>query len=190
VIRLTTAQICRTTVALSMIAWHSPVRSAVSPWLEVPFVRQVKAGCGSAAVAMVMQYWVSQRPELDAAAADAERIDEVLSPPSAKGIPGQILKRYFEDHGFTAFIFRGELRDLKQHLNKGRPVVVCLGLKGPREPLHYVVVVGMEGRAVLLNDPARGKLVHEGLNRFLPAWEATENWALLAVPRPASKPDR
>jgi predicted double-glycine peptidase len=173
-----------------MIGGHSWVRSAVSPWLEVPFVRQVKAGCGSAALAMVMQYWVSQRPELDAAAADAERIDEALPPPSAKGIPGQMLKRYLEGHGFAAFTFRGELRDLEQHLNKGRPVVVCLGLKGPREPLHYVVVVGMEERAVVLNDPARGKLVHEDLDRFLVAWKATENWALLAVPRPTSKPDR
>ena len=173
-----------------MLIVGSSARSTVSHWLEVPFVRQVKYGCGSAAVAMVMQYWISQRPDLDAAAADARRIDEALPPPSARGISGQMLKRYLEDHGFTVFIFRGELRDLEQHLSKGRPVMVCLGLKGPREPLHYVVVVGMEDSAVLLNDPARGKLVHEDLDRFLPAWKATEYWALLAVPRQASKPDR
>jgi len=26
-------------------------------WLDVPFVKQEKEGCGSASVAMIMQYW-------------------------------------------------------------------------------------------------------------------------------------
>src|SRR6266851_6685983 len=173
----------RACLALLLIGLHSPASSAGSQWLEVPFVHQVKAGCGSAAVAMVMQYWASRQPGLDAVAADAERIDQILTPDSAKGIQGQALKRYLEEHGFAAFTFSGEIRDLQQHLATGRPVVVCLGLNGPRAPLHYLVVVGLKDKAVLVNDPSRGKLIGIDLERFLLAWKPTGNWTLLAVPR-------
>lgn len=151
-------------------------------WIDVPFVRQVRAGCGPAAVAMVMQYWVRETPGLEAAAAGAEHIDKAL-PAGANGTFGKDLKEYLEAHGFSAYVFDGEMADLRNHLAKGRPVIVCLGLKGPDAPPHYVVVVGIGEGEVLLNDPARGKLVREKTADFLRAWKATENWALLAVPR-------
>jgi uncharacterized protein YvpB len=154
-------------------------------WIDVPFVRQVRAGCGAAAIAMVMQYWVKHDSGLDAAAADAEHIDAAL-PASSKGIFGNELKKYLEAHGFSAFVFNAEPRDLEQHLAKGRPVVVCLGLKGPDGPLHYAVVVGLGDADVTLNDPARGKLVREEREAFLRSWKVTGNWALLAVPRQPS----
>jgi len=180
----------RAVLALVLIGLHWPACSTESQWLEVPFVHQVKAGCGSAAVAMVMQYWASRQPGLDAAAADAGRIDQVLLPDSKKGIQGQDLKRYLEEHGFAAFVFSGEISDLQQHLAKGRPVVVALGLNGARTPLHYVVVVGLKDKAVLVNDPARGKLIDIDLQRFLLVWKPAGNWALLAVPRTDSQPAR
>jgi len=154
-------------------------------WIDAPFVRQVRAGCGSASIAMVMQYWARHEPGLDAAAAAAERVDEAL-PPSSQGISGKDLQAYLEANGFSAFVFDGALKDLRHHLAKGRPIVVCLGLKGPQAPYHYAVVVGIGGGEVLLNDPARGKLVRETEQAFLRAWKATGSWALLAVPREAS----
>jgi hypothetical protein len=36
-------------LALLIIGLHAPAAFADPPWLEVPFVHQVKAGCGSAA---------------------------------------------------------------------------------------------------------------------------------------------
>jgi ABC-type bacteriocin/lantibiotic exporter with double-glycine peptidase domain len=153
-------------------------------WIDVPFVHQVRAGCGPASIAMVMQYWVQHQPGLDPAAADAERINEAL-PASSGGIFGNDLRTYLEAHGFSAFLFDGEPQDLAHHLAKGRPVVVCLGPKGPGGPLHYVVVVGSGENEILLNDSARGKLIRESKETFLKQWKATGNWALLAVPRPA-----
>jgi predicted double-glycine peptidase len=150
-------------------------------WLDVPFVRQVKYGCGPAAVAMVMQYWAREQHGLDVA--PAERINQALPASSQKGLAGRTLKQYLEEHGFEAYIFNGELQDLSQHLAKGRPVIVCLGPKGPREPLHYTVVVGIDEEAVLLNDPARGKMVRENRERFVTAWKATGQWSMLAIPR-------
>jgi len=151
-------------------------------WIDVPFVRQVRAGCGPAAIAMVMQYWVKHNPALDTVAADAEHINEAL-PASAKGLYGSDLKQYLETHGFSVFVFDGESKDLDNHLAKGRPVVVCLALQGAGGPLHFAVVVGFGPDDVLLNDPARGKLVREEKEAFLRSWKATQNWALLAVPR-------
>lgn len=165
------------TLAVSALAVTAP--------LDVPFVRQIRAGCGSAAIAMVMQYWVRQDSALDRAAADAERIDQAL-PPGDDGLSGEALRKYIEAHGFKAYVFNGEVHDLREHLAKGRPLVVCLGARGPREPLHFVVVVGIEDDAIILNDPARGKLIREKSNRFERAWAATGNWSMLAVPRPHS----
>jgi uncharacterized protein YvpB len=156
--------------------------AAETGWLDVPYVRQVKAGCGSAAIAMVMQYWARYEPRLDALAADADRIHKHL-PPSKRGLAGQALKGYLEENGFSAYVFDGELSDLRNHLEKGRPVVVCLALRGPRAPLHYVVIVGLGDGLVVMNDPARGKVVREDLDSFVRAWKITGHWALLAVPR-------
>ncbi len=161
--------------------------AASNTWLDVPFVQQQKAGCGAAAVAMVVGYWAREYPQLDGAAADSERIDDLL-PPSRRGIRGQELKRYLEERGFAAFAFDGEIGDLRQHIGKGRPVVVCLGPRGPKGPLHYAVVVGVDGSTVWLNDSARGKLFRFGLDRFETEWKATGNWAMLAVPRAAQVP--
>ncbi len=151
-------------------------------WLEVPYVRQVKAGCGAAAIAMVVQYWALRHPDLKDAAAETDRIDDLL-PASRRGIRGNALKEYLTARGFDAYVFDGELKDLRHHFEKGRPVVVCLGLSGAKGPLHYAVVVGVDESSVWLNDSARGKLVRDSLDRFEAAWKLSGNWSLLAVPR-------
>jgi predicted double-glycine peptidase len=162
-------------------------RSAEPGWLDVPFVRQVYAGCGSASVAMVMQYWIRSDQRLDPAASDAERIHKAL-PVSSKGIPGSRLKQYLEENGFTAYTFDGEMQDLQNHVSKGRPVIVCLAPRGMRAPLHYVVVTGVadDNSHLTVNDPARGKSISIDAELFLKEWKATGNWALLAVPRQSS----
>lgn len=150
--------------------------------LDVPFVPQVKAGCGSAAIAMVVQYWARENPALREAAEGTEDIDKLL-PASAKGIKGSELRRFLEAHGFDAYVLDGEEGDLRHHLEKGRPVVVCLAPGGTRRALHYAVVVGVDNEAVWLNDSARGKLFRQKRADFLDDWKATGNWALLTVPR-------
>jgi hypothetical protein len=51
-----------------------------------------------------------------------------------------------------------------------------------------VVVVGIEREheAVLLNDPERGKLFRVERSEFEKEWVRTDNWTLLAVPKPAA----
>lgn len=148
----------------------------------MPYVPQVKAGCGAAAVAMVVQYWARHDARLKDAANETDRINELL-PASRRGIRGSLLKDYFAKRGFSVYLFDGEMRDLRQHFLKGRPVIVCLGLRGAQGPHHYAVVVGTDDDSVWLHDSARGKLVKESAARFESAWGVTGHWALLAVPR-------
>jgi ABC-type bacteriocin/lantibiotic exporter with double-glycine peptidase domain len=151
-------------------------------WLDVPFVNQGKNGCGAASVAMVMQYWGRQQGQTSYA--DAKKIQQTLYSSKAHGIYASDLKRYLDDHGFRTFAFRGQWSDLKEHLEKGRPLI--LALKPPRQAeFHYVVVAGLDSEQglVLINDPAERKLLKRERFDFEKEWKATGNWTLLAVPR-------
>ncbi len=155
-------------------------------WLDVPFVKQEKNGCGAASVAMVMQYWLKQQGR-SSESADATQIHHTLYVSDADGVYASAMERYFQEHQFRTFSFRGEWDDLEQHLQKGRPLIVALKPSGGDDSLHYVVVVGLEAEQgiLLLNDPARRKLVKQDRSSFEKQWSATGKWTLLALPQPA-----
>ncbi|HLY43353.1 MAG TPA: C39 family peptidase [Terracidiphilus sp.] len=153
-------------------------------WLDVPFVKQDKDGCGAASIAMVMQYW-QRHQSVQAVNADAQyaHIEKALLFGDEKGIFASDMTDYFLQHGFAAFTFTGDLSLLQHHLHEGRPLIVALR-PGSHVPLHYVVVAGVnEGEhTVLLNDPAQRKLLKQDESAFEREWKATGNWTLLAVP--------
>ena len=77
-----------------------------------------------------------------------------------------------------------EWGDLKEHLEKGRPLIVAL--KPQRgAPLHYAVVAGLDEQQgiVLKNDPAERKLLKQDRANFEKEWRAAGNWTLLAIPQ-------
>ncbi|MGI9072277.1 MAG: C39 family peptidase [Bryobacteraceae bacterium] len=119
------------------------------------------------------------------ARADEKTIQAALYSPEAKGVYGSDMERYLHQAGFSTFRFAGDWSDLRQHLSKGRPLIVCLQPKSPHDPLHYVVVTGLGKNqdSVLLNDPARGKLIRENGGRFEKEWKATGHWTLLVLPQ-------
>jgi predicted double-glycine peptidase len=147
-------------------------------WIDVPFVRQDKNGCGSASIWMVMKYW---EPD---SSADVDEIQRQLFSKEAGGIYAKDMTRYFESHGYRSFAFRGEWSDLEDNVSKGRPLIVCLELNGRGVPLHYVVVAGVDSiqNLVLVNDPAQRKLLSMSRSDFEKGWRATGNWTLLAMP--------
>jgi ABC-type bacteriocin/lantibiotic exporter with double-glycine peptidase domain len=173
-------------VCLSLLPGASaPVALADEPaalWLDVPFVRQEKDGCGSASIAMVMQYWERQlgRP----AAADAAEIQRALYSRQARGIYAADLERYFAGHGYRTFAFAGTWDDLQEQIAKGRPVIVALQVA--RDDLHYVVIAGLDlqQNVLLKNDPAERKLLKQSRASFEKEWKAAARWMLLAVPQP------
>ncbi len=117
--------------------------------LPVPFVPQEKDTCGAAALAMVMGYWGAGGPA------------PARSPPrssrrSSQGIRGSRLADFARERGMVAIAFAGEMVILRDHLAKGRPLVVAIDAGHGR--LHDVVVVGFDDERgeVIVHDPARG----------------------------------
>src|SRR2546429_2914373 len=155
-------------------------------WLDVPFVKQEKNLCGAACVLMVMQYWSgtsggSRLPENSNMAGIAKELYSKV----AGGVFGRDMELYFKEQGFQTFVFRGEWTDLEHHLSMGRPLIACLEAGKKGTPLHYVVIAGIDRQNgfVLLNDPARRKLLKTRRSSFEKAWGQTEQWTLLAVPQ-------
>ena len=178
----------RLATVLGMLLCLGGLLSAETPsglWLDVPFVQQEKDGCGSASIAMVMQYWLAQQGQPAGAGADAVQIQRVLYSRQAGGIYASKMQRYFQEQGFQTFSFHGDWDDLKLHLEKGRPLIVALR-PGLRDPLHYVVVTGLDWdqNLVLVNDPAQRKLLKQDRPTFEREWSAADKWTLLALPQP------
>lgn len=153
-------------------------------WLDVPFVKQEKDGCGAASIAMVMQYWLRQQARPVDGTAEAAQIQRTLYSSHAHGIYASEMERYFQQNEFRTFAIPAEWADLKQHLEKGRPLIVALK-PASNGPLHYVVVTGVdwEQGLVLVNDPAQRKLLKENRSNFEREWKAAGSWTLLAVPQ-------
>ncbi|MGH9769038.1 MAG: C39 family peptidase, partial [Blastocatellia bacterium] len=166
-------------------AAEPPAAESMDVLLDVPFVKQEKDGCGAASIAMVMQYWLKRQGRPISESADATEIHRALYAPEARGVYASAMERYFQQHEFRTFPFRGEWNDLQQHLRKGRPLIVALKPSGADSPLHYVVVAGLDSRGeiVLLNDPAQRKLLKQDRSDFEKQWGGTNQWTLLALPQ-------
>ena len=171
----------------------APASEDSGVWLDVPFVKQEKDGCGAASIAMVMQYWLKRQGRADSESVDSAEIHRDLYEPGARGVYASAMERYFKQRGFSAFAFRGEWNDLLNHLRKGRPLIVALKPSGAGAetgaPLHYVVVAGLDPGAglVLLNDPAQRKLLKQDRADFEKQWSGANKWTLLALPQSDGK---
>jgi predicted double-glycine peptidase len=157
-------------------------------WLEVPYVKQTEDGCGSASIAMLLQYWSAHGAAVGGDRVDAAAIQKQLYSRKAHGIFASDMERYFRESGFREFAIRGEWSDLRHHLEQGRPLIISIQPLGAKAPLHYVVLTGMdwEQEAVFVNDPARGMLLRIERQEFEKEWQAARNWMLLAVPASAN----
>ena len=159
-----------------------------SLWIDVPFIAQTKNGCGSAAIAMVLEYWNHKLGKSALRAVDADLIQQSLYSSAKKGIPASAMQRYFQLSGYQAFAFAGDWEQLQHHIARGRPLIAALQSSGPLGPLHYVVVVGIDSAQdfVYVNDPAQQKMLRISRRGFESEWSATHFWTLLAVPRAAN----
>ena len=154
-------------------------------WIDVPFVPQVRDGCGSASISMVLQYWAHQNGQASPDFADPEKIQADLFSPADGGIAASSMQAYFQKSGYRTFAFRGEWSDLEHHLHEGRPLIVSLKASGPHGPLHYVVVVGIDSQRgyLFVNDPAQQKMLRISRQGFESEWAPAHHWTFLVVPR-------
>jgi uncharacterized protein YvpB len=170
-------------IAMFLVCLRMSAAELVNLWLDVPFVRQTKDGCGAASIAMVMQYWEQHEGRPAQPEAEPGRILDALYSNKAHGIYATALVHYLQQNGFRTFVFAGQPSDLQRELALGRPLIAALKPE-PGSSLHYVVVAGLDQsqRVVLVNDPAQRKLLKDDQLQFEREWKATGNWTLLAVP--------
>lgn len=152
-------------------------------WIDVPFIAQARNGCGAAATAMVMQYWSGKGFRAADKASDAETVYENLYSGDKNGIAGSRIGDYFRGHGFDSYVFAGAWEDLAWHIERGRPLIVCVRNGG--DGMHYLVVAGLDEQQqmVLVNDSASRKLSRIDRKSFEDDWKAGGNWTLLALPQ-------
>jgi tetratricopeptide (TPR) repeat protein len=158
----------------SHLAVLSVVVLAAAVQLPVPFVPQERDTCGAAALAMVMGYWGAEVPH--------DAIAKALVDPDVRGIRGSRLAEFAREQGMTAIAFAADRAALRDHLAKGRPLIVALD--GGRGGLHDVVAVGLDeaGGQVVVHDPARGPGRRLALSKFERQWAKSGRWALLVQP--------
>ncbi len=174
-------------MAFLLLAQPAFAETPAAIWIDVPFVRQPRDGCGAASISMVMQYWAEQQHTTAKPGSDVSAIQHELYSPKEHGITASAMQQYLRQHGFLTFALSGKWSDLEQQLKKGRPLIVALKPEGESE-LHYVVIDGIDPvqALVTMNDPAERKLLTQERAGFEKDWSATRNWMLLAVPAPSS----
>ncbi|MFH1904145.1 MAG: C39 family peptidase [bacterium] len=149
-------------------------------------IRQEKNQCGLACLSMVFRYW--GRNDID------------LSPiESSYALKAENLKKFAEQQGFFAFVYSGSPKDLKEQLDKGRPIIVMTKYIFKLPPMrelqlakkivgegsnHYSVVIGYDDtkRIYIISDPARKTPIT--IDRFLfeEKWAECDYLTILVVP--------
>ena len=145
-------------------------------FIDVPFIKQEKNLCGAASLAMVLRYWGKNISQYSIA-------DEIYDE-TKRGIESEALKSFAEEKGFLAFIHKGELKNIKENIKKGRPLIVAVSSDAP-SGFHYLVIVGFdEDRSlVVVNDPYSSKMREMKSAEFSDRWRESDNWALLVLPK-------
>ncbi len=175
------AAIARLAGLLCWMALLGDVGRAREIWLDVPYVRQSRNGCGSACISMIIQYWDNKTSAASSIRENETQIFRRLYSGERKGIAASAIESYLSQQGFKVFAFNGAWPDLERHISMGRPLIVCLK-KGNAS--HYIVVAGIDSELgiVLANDPAGRKLQKVKRKQFEKEWSESDGWTLLAMP--------
>jgi ABC-type bacteriocin/lantibiotic exporter with double-glycine peptidase domain len=149
--------------------WSAAVLAAA---LDVPFVPQQKDTCGPAALAMVLRFW--------GRSASPDELATELNARELKGVAGSRLAEAARTRGLTAVAYRGDAAQLREYVEKGRPLIVAWDMGRGR--FHNVVVVGFADEDVVVHDPARGPARSVKRKAFEERWAGAGHWTLLVMP--------
>ena len=145
-------------------------------YIETPYVYQVHNYCGPAALTMVLRYWERS--------VDQYELANRFQPFPEKGLSGAQLKELATEYGFSAYSFSGQPEAIREHLAKGRPLIVALHSSTLLNTNHFVVVVGWDpsSQEWIVQDPAGGAYQRHSARDFSSRWDKLDNWVLLVVP--------
>jgi ABC-type bacteriocin/lantibiotic exporter with double-glycine peptidase domain len=144
--------------------------------LPVPYVAQGEDTCGAASLAMVLRFW--------GRGASQDEIARELFDRELHGIRGSRLVDLAARRGLFALAYEGDLAQLRDYLDKGRPLIAAW--KVTRDRYHNVVVVGHDParQELVVHDPAEGPSRRLSEKSFEKLWKGSGHWTLLVIPRP------
>jgi hypothetical protein len=149
----------------------APAPGALAP-LDVPFLAQGELLCGGAAAAMVERWWGRRSVYATDFAA--------LVRPAERGIRTTELAAEVRAQGWRTEVFDGTPALLREHLERGEPVIALIQVAPLR--FHYVVVLAWSADTVTYHDPARAPSRRVAAARFIAAWHGASDWAMVIRP--------
>lgn len=155
--------------------------SAIGRRLDLLYVSQVKEGCGSASLAMLLAYWSARGHAFPEELLDVSLIHRTIYSEDDHGSRANDVEAFLQRAGLRTFVLRGRWSDLEEHIAQGRPMLVALRAPVGRR-LHYAVVTGVSSSHVLLHDPAVRPNSLWRRAEFENHWKASGYWTLLALP--------
>lgn len=142
----------------------------------VPFFPQEDYQCGPAALATVMNYWYIRQGGTERIGVD--EITEAIYSPGARGVLPSDLENYPKKRGFSAQQFRGSMGDIRDHIDRGIPLILFVeyGLSFYHVN-HFLVVTGYTRDGIIVNSGRRESetVANSDLEKV---WKKTGYWAL------------
>jgi len=155
------------------------------PAVDILALRQLgKRDCGVACLVSVMNHWGKNISQQD--------VKEKLGDTSNEGYSLGQLQHIAEEYGFAAYVFSGNVEDLKRQCELGRPCIVVY--KASRRRNHSVVVYDVKDDSysfnesqILIMDPANAKTYKLAADVFLSRWNALNCPVLLLAKKEGGK---
>jgi len=151
---------------------QSPPAADADVALDVPYVHQTDAMCGGAAAAMLFRFWGDAHAGI--------REFDALVDRAKGGITTDSLTSAVEARHWRVQQTAGSIDALGAALHARTPVIVLLEDHPNR--YHYVVVVGIRGDRIVVNDPAWGPNRPIAAHEFTRRWQAARFWSLVILP--------
>jgi hypothetical protein len=156
---------------------QSPPAADADVALDVPYVHQTDAMCGGAAAAMLFRFWGDAHAGI--------REFDALVDRRKGGIATDSLTSAVEARHWRVRQIGGSIDALGAALHAHTPVIVLL--EDHPDRYHYVVVVGIRGDRIVVNDPAWGPNRPIAAREFMRRWQTARFWSLVILP-PAGGP--
>lgn len=138
--------------------------------------------CGPAALTMVLNFWDGKR------SFNQREVASQVFDAHSQATYGSELVLYPRTKGFVSYSSRGCLRQLREIVAEGIPVIVLMKTSRQVEKGHFRVVIGFDddSRVLIFHDPYFGDRVAMGLEDFESLWDLGKRrqtrWMLAVVP--------
>ena len=151
-------------------------------WLERNY-------CGPACLSMVLNFWDEARSFTQ------QKISDEIFDPASQATFNSEMVLYPRTRGFESYSFQGNLRILKDAVEKDVPVIVLTKAIKQLAVGHYRVVIGFdeEDDLIIFHDPLLGERNAMKARNFMKVWELGEGrnesrWMMAVIPDPGSFP--